>query len=184
MRREVDLTVDVEAAKGGDTIAFERIVRTHADAVYGHALRFFGEHQAAEDAAQEVFLKVYKSLSAFDGRSSFSTWLYAVTRNVCLDLFRRGKRRPLPIDPLATPDPSAPDFADGVTRMRAVEVAMASLAPEDREALGAVTLFGLSYAEAAGVLSVPAGTVKSRVFRARRTLLHMLADDDVKGGVA
>ena len=73
--------------------AFETLVRSHADAVYGHALRFFGDTGAAQDAAQEVFLKVHRSLGDFDGRSAFSTWLYRITRNVCLDMFRRGRKR-------------------------------------------------------------------------------------------
>ncbi|MBE0475810.1 MAG: RNA polymerase sigma factor [Coriobacteriia bacterium] len=184
MRRDGDHTADVEAARLGDTDAFERLVRAHADAVYGHALRFFGDPHAAEDAAQEVFVKVYRSLATFDGRSSFSTWLYTVTRRVCLDMFRAGKRRPLPVDPLTAPERATPDFAEGVTEARALESAMSALAPEDRDALGAVTLFGLSYAEAAEALAVPVGTVKSRVFRARRTLLHVLGEAEAKGGAA
>lgn len=164
----------VAAARDGDVAAFESLVRSHADAVYGHALRFFGDPQAAEDVMQEVFVKVYRSLGSFDERSAFSTWLFRITRNVCLDMFRAGKRRPVPVDPVDLVGGQSPDHAQAVVDAAAVEEAMRALQPEDREALGAVTLFGLSYADAATELGVPVGTVKSRVFRARRTLLATL----------
>ncbi len=164
----------VEAAREGDAEAFERLVRENIDAVYGHALRFFGDPHAAEDVSQEVFLKVYRSLGSFDGRSSFSTWLFRITRNVCLDQFRAGRRRPVPTDPLDIEAPSADDFADASVLREALESALASLPPEDRDAFNAVGLFGLTYAEAAVALEVPEGTVKSRVFRARRALVTLL----------
>jgi RNA polymerase sigma-70 factor (ECF subfamily) len=164
----------VELARGGDSDAFERLMREHLDAVYGHALRFFGESATAEDAAQEVFVKVYRSLGDFDGRAAFSTWLYRITRNVCLDMFRRGKRQASPVDPVDLPERPTGDFAGAVAMSTDLESAVAVLPPEDRDAFNAVALFGLSYADASTVLGVPAGTVKSRVFRARRTLIATL----------
>jgi len=160
----------VAAAASGDEQAFRQLVDEHADAVYGHALRFFGEKTAAEDATQEVFIKVFRSIASFDGRSRLSTWLFRITRNVCLDIARAGRHRPQPVDPVVLEPLPEPDFADDVVFGEALRVAMSSLPPEDREALGAIGLFGLSYEEAAGSLGVPVGTVKSRVFRARRTL--------------
>lgn len=164
----------VVAARDGDLDAFEALVRRHQRAVYGHAYRFFGDPHAAEDAAQEVFLKVYRSLDAYDGRARFSTWLYRITRNTCLDQVRAGKRRPVPVDPLDIPTLTDDDLGDTVALSNAIETALASLPPEDRDALSAVSVFGLTYAEAADAIGVPAGTVKSRVFRARRTLAAML----------
>jgi RNA polymerase sigma-70 factor (ECF subfamily) len=164
------------AASSGDEAAFAAIVRENADAVYGHALRFFGDRQAAEDATQEVFLKVFRTISSFDGRARLSTWLYRVTHNVCLDMVRAGKRTPQPTDPASLDPLPAADFADDVVFASALETAMRTLPPDERDALGAVTLFGLSYQEAAEALGVPAGTVKSRVFRARRALASLLLD--------
>lgn len=172
----------VAAAVSGDERAFSTLVRRHSDAVYGHALRFFGDKSAAEDATQEVFLKVFRSLATFDHRSGFSTWLYRVTRNVCLDMARRGTRQPIPVDPLdLVPTPVA-DFSDSVANRHAVEHAMHALSPEDRAALDAVTLFDLSYEQAAAVLGVPQGTVKSRVFRARRLLVSLLVPPEPQEG--
>jgi RNA polymerase sigma-70 factor, ECF subfamily len=163
----------LDAAKSGDLDAFEALVRAHTGAVYAHALRFFGDPTVAEDVAQEVWIKVYRSLATFDQRARFTTWLYRVARNTCLDTVRAGKHRPAPVevfDTIAMPG----DLADEVALRTSVEAAMTTLQPEDRDALCAIALFGLSYAEAASQLGVPAGTVKSRVFRARRALAHAL----------
>jgi RNA polymerase sigma-70 factor (ECF subfamily) len=165
----------VERARDGDVAAFEALVRAYADAVYGHALRFFGEPATAEDAAQEVFVKVYRGLGSFDGRSAFSTWLYRVTRNVCLDQYRRGRGRPVPYDPADLPERATADHADAATLSAALESAVVALPPEERDAFNAVALFGMSYEEAAVTLEAPVGTVKSRVFRARRTLIALLS---------
>lgn len=164
----------VAAAAAGDERAFSSLVKRHADAVYGHALRFFGDPQTAEDATQEVFVKVFRTIATFDGRAKFSTWLYRVTRNVCLDMTRAGRRVPTPVDPGTIEPLTTGDFADDVTLASALSEALRALPPEDRDALGAVSIFGLSYAEAAEGLGVPVGTVKSRVFRARRALETML----------
>ncbi len=169
----------VAAAKAGDLNAFEALVRRHTKAVYAHALRFFGDRCAAEDISQEVFVKVYRSLDTFDERARFSTWLFRVTRNCCLDEVRAGRRRPESIDPLEI-HKSSPDFADEVVLTAAIELATRALPPEDRDALSAVAAFGLTYVEAGKALGVPAGTVKSRVFRARRSLAATL--NIAKGG--
>jgi RNA polymerase sigma-70 factor (ECF subfamily) len=161
------------AARDGDLDAFEALVRAHTGEVYAHALRFFGDTTVAEDVAQEVWIKVFRSLATFDERARFTTWLYRVTRNTCLDTVRAGKHRPVPTE-LADVTAAPGDLADDVVLTTAVEGAMKTLVPEDREAFSAVALFGLSYAEAASQLGVPAGTVKSRVFRARRSLAHAL----------
>ncbi len=92
---------------------------------------------------QEVWIKVYRSLGNFDGRARFSTWLYRVTRNTCLDQVRAGARRPIPVDPIdaiAVPG----DLADEVALTASVEQAMRALSPEDRDAFSAVALYGLT----------------------------------------
>lgn len=164
----------VAAARDGDLDAFEALVRRHMRVVYAHAVRFFGDPSVADDVVQEVFIKVYRGLDTFDERSRYSTWLYRITRNTCLDMVRSGQRRPVPVDPLTVSATVPGDLSDHVALSTSVEAGLRSLAPEDRDALSAISVFGLSYAEAGVALGVPAGTVKSRVFRARRTLAATL----------
>lgn len=164
----------VSRAQQGDLDAFETLVRQHTPAVYAHAVRFFGDRSVADDVVQEVFIKVYRGLDSFDGRSKFTTWLYRITRNVCLDQVRAGRHRPVPVDPLDVAVAAPGDLSDQVALSTAVEHAMRALPPEDRDALSAIAVFGLSYEQAGVVLGVPSGTVKSRVFRARRALAATL----------
>ena len=118
--RTTDDAALLAAAANGDLDAFESLVREHTRAVYAHALRFFGEPAAAEDTVQEVWIKVYRSLGTFDGRARFSTWLYRVTRNTCLDQVRAGARRPIPVDPIDTIAVPG-DLADEVALTASVE---------------------------------------------------------------
>ena len=171
----------VTAAAAGDMGAFESLVRANTNAVYAHAYRFFGDAQTAEDATQEVWIKVYRSLDGFGSRAAFSTWLFRVTRNVCLDMMRSGRRAAVPIDPVELHGIAIDDTAGEATGSVDLETAMRALSPEDRDAFNAVALFGLPYAEAGSVLGVPAGTVKSRVFRARRALTTLLNLDATVG---
>jgi RNA polymerase sigma-70 factor (ECF subfamily) len=179
--RPTDDAALLTAARQGDLDAFEALVREHTRTVFAHALRFFGDPTAADDAVQEVWIKVYRSLAEFDGRSRFTTWLFRVTRNTCLDQVRAGARRPVPVDPFATVAVAPGDLADEVALTASVEQAMRALAPEDRDAFSAVALYGLTYAEVAEALQIPVGTVKSRVFRARRSLAHFLGSPEGGG---
>lgn len=171
--RSDDATL-VARAREGDLDAFEALVREHTRTVYAHAVRFFGSPDSAEDIVQEVFIKVYRSLATFDGAAAFTTWLYRVTRNTCLDAVRAGRHRPIPVDPIDLVIPAPGDLADEVALSTAVERAIGSLPPEERDALNAITVFGMTYSEAGEALGLPAGTVKSRVFRARRALVAAL----------
>lgn len=175
-----DDPIVVAAAQAGDLRAFETLVRRYTPAVYAHALRFFNDTGAAEDTVQEVFVKVFRSLDSFDAKAKFSTWLFRVTRNACLDEVRSGRRRPIPVDPVDHDTAVTADFSDQVATNAMIELAMRALVPEDRDALSAVAIFDLSYPEAAKILGVPVGTVKSRVFRARRTIAARL--DGSQGG--
>ncbi len=173
----------VRAAAEGENRALELLIRRHAGQVYRIALRICGNPTDAEDVAQEVFLKLYRSLGKFQGESSFRTFLYRVTTNAALDFLRGRKRReavPLETEensPLAVlPDPDAlPDEQlERRELQRAVRRGIAKLPAGQRTALALRELEGLSYSEIALVLGLSEGTVKSRIARGRERLRIIL----------
>lgn len=182
----------VKAAREGDTAAFEVLVTRYERKVYSLAYRYSGDPDDARDLAQEAFLKAFVALKGFRGGSSFSTWIYRITANVCLDAMRSRRRRPtVSLDrPLAAgdgdmkwqvPDGSV-DPGEVVERRElqaAVQRAITRLSPEHRMVLVLRDLQDLSYEEVAGVLGLNLGTVKSRLNRARLALRDHLAEAEL-----
>ncbi len=171
---EVGEAVLVAAARDGDSDAFEVLVRRHQGAVYGVALRMLGSEVDAQDAAQDAFVQAWSALARFRGDSAFSTWLYRIVTNRCLNIL--AKRRPS--DPLADELVDARDdpaeLAAGRARMQAVGAAVLRLGPEQRAALVLREFQGLSYDEIADVLGVTVAAVKGRIHRARLGLVEEL----------
>jgi RNA polymerase sigma-70 factor (ECF subfamily) len=164
----------VAAAQGGDRDALDQLLRRHYDRLYGLCRRLAGEESDALDACQEALIAIARGLSRFDGRSSFSTWTYRVATNACLDELRRRRRRPLPAPPLEIA--AGGDLAaEAITRLD-VDAALAQLPPEYRAAVVLRDLAGLSYEEIAETLSVPVGTVRSRIARGRAALVPLLTE--------
>ncbi len=173
----------------GDTNAFEALVSEYETNAYRLALRTLGSAEDAEDVTQEAFLKAYRSLESFRLDSSFSVWLYRIVSNLCLDLLRRRQRRPessLSVEDdegeeseLEVPDESlSPEklLEQKLTR-EAVQRGLAALPDDYRQILLLRELEGLSYEEIGAALSLEAGTVKSRIFRARKKLCAFLLRD-------
>lgn len=179
----------IRTAKAGDQEAFEQLVRDNEKRIYNLALRMTGSPEDALDLSQEAFFNAWKGLSSFKGDSSFSTWLYRLTSNVCLDFLRSRKRRQEAVGvPFSLDDPDAapPPADDGVRpdlrleraeRERALRRAMDALAPHHRQVLALRELSGLSYQELSQVLELDMGTVKSRLTRARLALKKILQED-------
>jgi RNA polymerase sigma-70 factor, ECF subfamily len=168
---------DVEAAAGGDVAAFERLVRAHHARVWRYLVHLLGDPTQAEDVAQEVFIKVHRRLRTLRDPERFVPWLLSVARNTAYDAGRSRKRRPLVLvddDTLGRLGGSVDPHLD-----LEVEDALARLDDDMRESLVLVGMLGFSYQEAAGVVGVPEGTVKSRVFRARRMLMDLLDVGDI-----
>jgi len=167
----------VASAQQGDRAALEALLRRHHDRVAALCTRMCGPSDAP-DATQEALLAVVRGLPRFDGHAAFTTWLYRVTTNACLDELRRRRRRPLPgLDderPLDGP-PLGPDPAGAVAARIDVDAALARLAPEFRAAVVLRDLCGLDYAEIAEILRIPPGTVRSRIARGRGQLADLLA---------
>jgi RNA polymerase sigma-70 factor (ECF subfamily) len=156
----------IVAAAAGDEAAFTALMRSAQPHVWRFLRHLLGDEDLAADVTQETFVRAHGALGRFRHQARFSTWLFTIARNAAVDEQRRGARRQRLQHALATPRPAA-DASLG-TEVRA---ALASLSPRLREAFVLVEVFGQPYQDAAEVLGVPTGTVKSRVFRARLELV-------------
>ena len=179
----------VEKAKRGDQEAFAQLVLDNQNRVYSLALRLSGDREEAADLAQEAFVKAWQGLSAFQGESSFSTWVYRLTTNVCIDHLRKKKRREA-VEPSVSLDDENNSWAEPSTweqdpqrlleqseRGKALARAIDQLPDWQREALVLRELSGLSYQEIGEKLDIDIGTVKSRIARARLNLRKILLED-------
>lgn len=188
MTREQEADV-IQAVLDGDVNAYEALVKEYEKNVYNLALRMTGNSEDAYDMSQEAFIKAYNSLGAFRGESKFSVWLYRIVSNVCLDFLRSKNRKPTVSLSVENDDGDEVelDIADesnspelvlerGLTR-DAVRRGLAALPDDHREILLLREIQGLSYDEIAEVLGLEAGTVKSRIFRARKKLCSFLLKD-------
>ena len=188
MTREQEAQI-VERVLSGDVNAFETLVLEYEKSVYGITQRMTGNAEDAADMTQETFIKAYNSLSNFRGDSKFSVWLYRIATNVCLDFLRSKNRKPTVS--LSVEDDegeeSQMDIADesqspetllerGLTR-DAVRRGLKALNEEYRQILLLREIQGLSYEEIAQALNLEVGTVKSRIFRARKKLCAFLVAD-------
>lgn len=168
----------IRAAAAGDVAAFTALVRAGQPHVWRFARHLLGDDDLAADVTQETFVRVHRNLARFRHESRFTTWLFRIARNAVVDEQRRQAQRRRLVDALPPPA-TAPDGALDVE----VRTALASLSPLLREAFVLVEVFGQRYQDAAEVLDVPTGTVKSRVHRARVELVRWFAtDDDVQEG--
>ena len=175
----------VTAASRGDVEAFAKLVRDNSSLVYRVALRILGSDDA-QDASQEVWVRVWRNIRNFKGESAFSTWLYRITVNTCLSARQKESRRderelsdevPYLAEPLGgDADPEA--AALNAERREEIEAALKRVRAEHRAALVLRHMEGLSYAEIAEVLNVPDGTAKGWVSRGRAAMLVALAEEN------
>lgn len=170
----------IQRAKKGEMAAFESLVTAYERRVYTLALRSTGSETDAADITQEVFLRAYRSLNTFRGDSGFSTWLYRITSNLCVDLARKKKNTAeQPLDEaVALPDVQTahqPEDALANNELRReLEIALSMITEEHRRIVHLRDIAGMSYADIAAVLSLEEGTVKSRLARARAALREIL----------
>lgn len=188
MTREEEYAV-IRRVCAGDADAFETLVTAYQKQVYNLALRTVGSEEDAADMTQEAFLRAYRSLGSFRGDSKFSVWLYRLTTNICIDFLRSRGRRPTvsltTVDEDDEPQEMevADDRFDPVQSLeraelrRAVQRGLNALPEDYRRILMLRELSGMSYAEIGQVLRLEEGTVKSRLFRARKKLCDFLLQD-------
>lgn len=178
----------VRRASQGEVGAFSQLVREHSDLVYRVSLRMLGDGEV-QDACQEVWMRVWRSIKEFRGDSAFSTWLYRITVNTCLNAREKELRREmreLREELPYLPEPSGGEHdpeATTLSRERKEEllVALQQLRPEHRAALVLRHMEGLGYKEISDILEVPEGTAKGWVSRGRAALLVVLSTDPDNG---
>jgi len=164
------------AIAAGDADAFEQLVKKYERPVLSTIYRYVGDRVAAEDVAQEVFLKVWRRAKSFKGRSSFSTWLYRVVVNQCLNFRRkRARTKNVPLDEdVVAADPRLDERLDEAGKAAAVRAAVDELPPRQRMALILSRFEGRSYREVAETMETSTSSVESLLFRAKRNLKEKL----------
>jgi RNA polymerase sigma-70 factor (ECF subfamily) len=169
----------VRAALDGHREAFDELVRRHQRHVYQLCYRFAGNHEDASDLAQDVFIRAFKGLRSFKGESAFSTWLYRIGVNVCLNRVGSAAARTVALDDVDRIDPRA-DRADATLlrdeRARAVRLAIARLPKKQRAALILRVYHELPHDEIAAILGSSVGAVKANFFHALANLKKLLQD--------
>jgi RNA polymerase sigma-70 factor (ECF subfamily) len=173
----VDLTI-LEQASQGDLGAFEQVYRMTSGFVYNVALRITQNTADAEEVVQDVFMSVYRNLKNFKFRSNFKTWVYRITVNTAINRYRKfGKEQKNRVDfekaiqSLPSESLTAEKAMQGDRESRLHRL-LGSLSPEHKSCLILREIEGLSYQEMASALNIPVNTVRSRLKRARQTLLE------------
>ena len=166
----------------GDQSAWDLIVRRYWRKVFNVAYKFVGKHDEAEDLAQEIFFKIFKSLDTFDRRANFQTWLISISRNLCIDHYRSVRKERQTIDRGVDPneltpvsrDPGPIAALEQRDRVVLLRQAMAELPGTLRTAVLMRDIQEMSYQEIADTLRLPEGTVKSRINRGRAELARQV----------
>ncbi len=173
----------IEQAAAGDAAAFEVLVLRYQTQVYSLALRMVGNEADAQDLAQEAFVRVWKSLPSFQFSAQFSTWLYRLTTNICIDFLRAQKKhRQISLTiaeeeqwDLEDPSPQPEDLVLAQDARETLTRAMDSLDPEERQILLLRSVNDCSYQQIGDIMGLREGTVKSRLSRAREQLRKKLS---------
>ena len=173
------------------TLAWEAIVRQYRRKVFNVAYKFVGKHDEAEDLTQDIFIKIFKSLSTFDRRANFQTWLISVSRNLCIDHYRSVRKERETIDRQVDPNELTPASTDPGPmaaleqrdRVTLLRQALGQLPDTLRTAVLMRDIQEMSYQEIADKLGLPEGTVKSRIARGIGQLQKLLASNETPGQV-
>lgn len=176
----------IQQVLNGDTEAFSQLVAAYEKPVYNQCLRMCGNPEDARDLSQEAFVKAWRGLRFYKSEAAFSTWLYRLTNNVCIDFLRKQKRRP--VESITTDDEQQselelPDTAPlpeeqllHKEQKQTVARAMECLEGEFLQVLILRVIQDLSYEEIAEIMDIRVGTVKSRLARARNKLRKILLE--------
>ena len=165
----------VEAARRGDRRALDVLLRRHYERVWTICRRLAGNDDDALDAAQEALIVLVRRIDRYDGRAAFTTWMYRVVTNACVDELRRRGRRPVPVREVPERPADRPGPDERVADQMAVDAGLAHVPLEFRAALVLRDACDLDYGQIAEILDIPPGTVRSRIARGRAALVDALS---------
>lgn len=179
----------IKRFRNNDESAFEELVLRYQKKIYNTVLRMLSNLDDTSDITQEIFIKVYQNLRKFKGQSSFSTWLFSIAANHCRDELRKRQKelKSSSFDSIAEKRKETEKVSDNNSNyqpeekslqneeFRDIEIALSKLSIEYRETLILRDIQGFTYDEISNILNLPAGTVKSRLSRARRKLRNELS---------
>ncbi|MEO6714068.1 MAG: sigma-70 family RNA polymerase sigma factor [Mycobacteriales bacterium] len=162
-------------ASDADPDAFIAMIKLYDRPLRALVYRLMGDRHVMDDVLQDVYLRAYRALPSFRGEAAPGTWLYRIAYNVCIDELRRRQRQPrIPLDEMYDEPHDGVDPGDEAAMRGDVAIALEALPMDQRAAVLLVDVHGFDYARAGEILGVPAGTVGSRVSRARATLRESL----------
>ena len=181
----------IKRCQEGDSEAFGELLNLYENKILNYCYRMLGNRTDAEDATQEVFVKLYRFIGSFTGQSAFSTWLYKIASNVCLDYLRKNKKHTSDTVSLHQQNAEGEEFLlniedKGLTpyesaqmseAQRVLALALEQLSEDQRKVVVLRDVEGLSYEEIGEVMGIAEGTVKSRINRARLALKKLLEKD-------
>lgn len=178
----VDEAFLIARATAGDQAAFGALVERYQNAIYNLAYRMLGSPEEAEDAAQEIFVRVYRQLARYDAERRFSTWVLTIATNYCIDQLRRRRMQLVPLEQIVPWARSRETGPEGQSLDREARDELQGLLRELPEKYRAVLILrywqDLSCAEIAEILKLPEGTVKTQLHRARKALGRLLAEQE------
>ena len=171
----------LEQARQGDKIAFGKLIEAYQTPVYNLAYRMLHNSREAEEAAQEAFIRAYTRLDSYDPKRKFSTWMLSITSNYCIDLLRKRRGIMLSIDEPLPPHPALMSDSDKrperqvmlSEQQEMVQLLLAELSEDYRQAVVLRYWHDLSYEEIAEIMNTTISAIKSRLFRARRQLAEI-----------
>jgi len=186
----MDALIRAQLDAGNNGAAFDMVVEHYQDRVYRLALAILGDPMAAQDAAQEAFLRIWKGLAGFRGQSALSTWVYAIARNTALtERKSAGQRQALPLDEALISSSNGGSSNGGRPRLAApsragfdIMALVARLRPQYQQVIRLYYMQEYSYEEVSEMLDIPMGTVKTLLHRAKIELAAALARSTVKEG--
>lgn len=164
----------IEKAKLGDINSFEKLIRKYQKQVRVFVFSFFGNIDLVDEISQEVFIKVFNKLNKLKDISNFKKWLFKITRNICIDYYRKSKKNKTLSEFNESISVSDENIEDKLILKEDIKTSLLKLNTEERKTMILIYYLGFSYKEAAEIMNCPIKTIDSRIYRASKKLINIL----------